>query len=213
MATPCSPEAQERVGLSHKYRIGSDRAAPLVVLVHGRAGTHDVMWAFRRCIPDNFNIVAPQAPLPDPVGGFSWWDIATTNARDGGTAAADILARFIEGVVRFYDLAPRIVIGCGFSQGAGTLSVALQRGVPLGGVALLAGFVVETEDFDRTNDRAKVFMAHGTEDEMVPIERARRGRDVLLSRGFTVEYCEDPVGHKIGTTGMKALTAWVGGFA
>lgn len=212
MTVACTPEAQRALGLSHKYRCGADSTAPLVVFVHGRAGTEDVMWAFRRCVPDGFSIIAPQAPLPDPVGGYSWWNIATTDPREGGTDAAAILSRFIEAAKEFYGLTPRTVIGCGFSQGAGALSVALQRGVPFGGVALLAGFVVELDDASLKDTATRIFMAHGTNDEMVSVERARRGREYLAAHGLSVDYVEDPVGHKVGTSGMKALTAWLADF-
>jgi phospholipase/carboxylesterase len=169
------------------------------------------MWAFRRCIPETFNIIAPEAPVPDPVGGFSWWDINSTDSVSGGENAAHRLADFIVRAEEFYDLAPSIRIGCGFSQGAGTLSVALQRGAYFRGVALLAGFVVERGEF--TGDpTTSVFIAHGTEDEMVSVERARRGRDFLSSRDFIPQYVEDPVGHKVGTGGMRALSGWFAGF-
>ncbi len=212
MAVVCTPEALQALGLSHKIRNGAESTAPLAVLVHGRAGTQDVMWAFRRCVPESWTIITPQAPLPDPVGGFSWWDIGSSSAQEGGAVAAQTLVRFIENAKNFYGLAPRAVIGCGFSQGAGTLSVALQHGFPFAGVALLAGFVVELDEPKFSGEVARVFMAHGTEDEMVPLARAQRGREFLLSKGVSVEYVDDPVGHKIGTAGMKALTSWLAGF-
>ena len=211
MATECSPEALKALGLHHKIRLGSDPTAPLVFLVHGRAGNYDVMWAFRRCIPESFSIIAPQAPQADPVGGFSWWDIASSSAKEGGGSAASQVVAFVTAAEAFYGLTPRCRLACGFSQGAGTLSVVLQRNSLFSGVALLAGFVVETECFSG-NPQIPIFMAHGLVDEMVPIERARHGRDILEARGFSVEFVEDDVGHKIGTGGMRALSRWFASF-
>jgi len=168
------------------------------------------MWAFIRCIPEGWNILAPQAPYPDVVGGFSWWDINATDARSGGELAASRVEGFLSGAAKFYGLAPRFVLALGFSQGAGTLSLLVQRRDILVGAGLLAGFVIEDPAAPPT--KTKIFMAHGDGDEMVPIERARRGRDFLIGRGYTVDYVEDPVGHKVGTSGMRALKSWIESF-
>ncbi len=212
-----SPEAQRALQLQHKIRLSDDPTAPLVYLVHGRAGNHDVMWAFRRCIPEACSIIAPQAPLPDNAGGFSWWDIGTTSAREGSERAASILLEFMNAAESFYRLKPRTRLACGFSQGAGLLSAVIQREACFAGVGLLAGFVVETAPSNPLprgpgGQPTAVFMAHGTDDEIVPVEKARAGRDHLLSYGFPVEYVEDPVGHKVGTGAMKALTRWFSSF-
>ncbi len=52
-------------------------------------------------------------------------------------------------------------------------------------------------------------MAHGTRDEVISIERARRGAKLLENLGLPVTQVEDDVGHKIGVQGTRALRNWL----
>lgn len=204
-----STEARRELGLRHKYYLCGDRSAPLVFLIHGRAGTFDVMWAFRRCLPEHCNIIAPQAPEPDELGGYSWWDVNVGGASlEAATPSLQLLQRFINASPAHYSLEPQAQIALGFSQGAGILSLLLQSGAhPLSGVALLAGFVIEAADASAP-PRPRVFMAHGTNDDIIPVSRALRGKEFLEKRGFEVEFHEDAVGHKVGAPSMRHLTDW-----
>ena len=80
--------AEEYVGLSFINRPGASARSPLVVLVHGRAGSREVMWSFDRCIPKGAAVVAFQGFLADPIGGFSWWDLEGSGSKRDAIRAA-----------------------------------------------------------------------------------------------------------------------------
>lgn len=208
-----SSAGSSTTGLHYSYRIGENLKAPLVILVHGRAGDHSLMWTFSRSIPEEFSILAPQASLPDVKGGFSWWNIeGKEKLLQRAAVASDALSKFIDLAVDFHHLEPSYKLGCGFSQGAGTLSLLLQSRPELfSGVALLAGFVIRDQSKSPQN-LSKIFMAHGTEDEVVSLEEARKGESYLRGLGASVEFHEDSVGHKIGINGMRSLKNWFGSF-
>jgi phospholipase/carboxylesterase len=42
-----------------------------------------------------------------------------------------------------------------------------------------------------------IFMAHGQFDDLIPIDRARKSRDFLLSLGYGVEWHEYPMPHSV----------------
>lgn len=207
-------DAENILGLAHKLELGGDASAPLAFLVHGRAGNFDVMWTFRRCLPEGSNIIAPQAFLNDAIGGYSWWSVNPTSPGldDAAVdAAAAKLREFIERSIEFYKLSPSKIFALGFSQGAGLLSIMLQRDPAFfSGAALLAGFVVKQPETAR-KPSTKVFIGHGSEDEVVPIDKARRGAEFLKGRGFDVAYTEDPVGHKVGAAAVRELKSWLAG--
>jgi predicted esterase len=48
-------------------------------------------------------------------------------------------------------------------------------------------------------------MAHGTQDALVPVARARQARQILLEAGAQVTYCEDDVGHKLSASCFRGL--------
>ena len=204
--------AEERTGLRYRYLAASDSAAPVVYLIHGRAGNREVMWAFRRSLPESCTIIAPEAPLADPIGGYSWWLVEPgRNHRPEALGAADQLGAFIRSVESLHGLSPRLRLALGFSQGAGTLSVLMQREPLLfRGVGLLAGFVIRLPDSLSGEMLPEILMAHGSADEVVPVADARAGCAYLRERGFPVEFIEDPVGHKVGTAGMRRLREWAG---
>ncbi len=200
-------------GLAHKIRIGNDPHAPLIVLVHGRAGTFDVMWTFKRAIPESWNVIAPQAPLPEaqPLGGYSWWEVREGSRGEPAAmqGAASLLSTFMIHAKDYYKLAPKALFAIGFSQGAGLISIVLQRPHhPFTGVGLLSGFVIKNHHPIDIRP-CPVQICHGERDDVVPFDLARTGADHLSALGFSVEIASDPVGHKIGPAGVRALKTFL----
>jgi phospholipase/carboxylesterase len=50
-----------------------------------------------------------------------------------------------------------------------------------------------------------IFVTHGTQDELVPIERARRSVELLQEAGAQVTFCEDDVGHKLSADCFQGM--------
>ncbi len=205
--------SEQALGLPHRVLLHEDRNAPLVFLVHGRAGDSKVMWAFRRSVPAHWHIVSVQAPIPDPLGGFSWWLVdGAGSMEDRARAGAEPLRRLIERFCGHYDLRPSRRLALGFSQGGALLSYVVQDSPLLfSGLGLLASFVVSRTDVpaEPLHGAPPVFIAHGSEDTVVPLARSMDGRRYLEERGFPVEHHIDPVGHKVGSSAMRALPIWL----
>ncbi len=75
-------------------------------------------------------------------------------------------------------------------------------------MGVLAGFVPSGLDdviAQKPLSNKKVFVAHGTKDETVKIERAHEAVKLFEQAGADVKFVEDEVGHKLGSNGMKAL--------
>jgi predicted esterase len=85
-------------------------------------------------------------------------------------------------------------------------AAGLSARIPFDGLGLLAGFIVLP---DSVSNPPEVFVAHGTLDETVSVEKARHGVNHLKSMGLVVEYIEEPVGHKVGIEGTRALKQWM----
>jgi phospholipase/carboxylesterase len=52
------------------------------------------------------------------------------------------------------------------------------------------------------------FVAHGTQDNMVPVERARASIELLERAGAQVTFCESEVGHKVSADCLRGLEAF-----
>ncbi len=53
------------------------------------------------------------------------------------------------------------------------------------------------------------YISHGSEDNVIPIERSLAAKEFLESKGAAVEYHVDKVGHKISTSGIRGLRTWI----
>jgi phospholipase/carboxylesterase len=104
------------------------------------------------------------------------------------------------------------VIG-GFSQGAAlALHTGLRYPHRLGGVILLSGELLLADSLADERHPANVdtpiLMLHGTEDEAVPLEDARRSRDRLRELGYKVDWHEFPTGHAVSPEEIEILDDW-----
>jgi phospholipase/carboxylesterase len=100
----------------------------------------------------------------------------------------------------------------GFSQGAAlAYSLGLTKPQRVKALAGLAGFMPQgAEALARNQPLAgrSAFIAHGTLDEIVPIERARKAVEILKLSGADVTYCEDDVTHKMSAECFKDFAAF-----
>jgi phospholipase/carboxylesterase len=101
----------------------------------------------------------------------------------------------------------------GFSQGAAISSVlAFLYPQRIRKIGILSGFVPEGVDeyiASRPLAGKTVFVAHGTQDDTVPVDRARTSMEILENAGAEITYCEDEVGHKVSLNCMRALRAYL----
>lgn len=187
---------------------GASRA---VLMLHGWKGDENAMWIFARKFPPDVAVLAPRAPHPAPGGGYSWReaDPATRGwpTLESLRPAADALIALLDrwGATTGVDTARVDVVG--FSQG-GAMACALAWLHPrrLRRMAVLAGFVpLGVEALGRALEGLPVFVAHGTQDDLVPIARARESMAALEKAGALVSTCEAPVGHRVSADCLRGL--------
>jgi phospholipase/carboxylesterase len=109
--------------------------------------------------------------------------------------------------------AGRIVLA-GFSQGcAMALLTGLRHPERLAGIAGLSGYlpIAETTAAERSaaNHDTPIFLAHGTHDEMISLDRAEATRDALQAMGYPVEWHEYLMGHSVSPLEIAELNAWL----
>ena len=109
--------------------------------------------------------------------------------------------------------AGRIVLA-GFSQGcAMALLTGLRQPQRLAGIVGLSGYLPlagETAaERHPANQQTPIFLAHGTHDEIVALERAEASRDALQALGYPVEWHEYLMGHSVTPMEIEELNAWL----
>ena len=109
--------------------------------------------------------------------------------------------------------AGRLVLA-GFSQGG---AIALQAGLRhperLAGVLALSCYLPLADtlaaEAHPANHDVPLFMAHGAWDQMIPLARAARSRDVLTGLGYRVEWREYPMPHAVCAEELGDVGAWL----
>ena len=81
------------------------------------------------------------------------------------------------------------------------LHTALRHPAKLAGIMALSGYLplastVATER-SAANANTPIYMAHGTQDPVVQINRAEMSRDVLASLGYQVQWHTYPMPHSV----------------
>jgi phospholipase/carboxylesterase len=197
-----------------RVRESSDPHCRLLLMIHGLTGDESSMWVFGRNMPSRYWLVAPRAPHSVESGGYSWRP--PFDSSEFGRPTLEQLRVGAEGLVRLVDeYAASAGIDAstfdvvGFSQG-GAMSNVLAFLYPqrIRKTGILAGFVprgLEDLASQRPLEGKPFFVAHGTRDEMVRIDRARESIAILEDAGAKVTYCEDDVGHKVSATCLRAL--------
>ncbi|MCB0167933.1 MAG: dienelactone hydrolase family protein, partial [Anaerolineae bacterium] len=193
-----------------------DDPAPVVVMVHGKYGNESDMWIFKQTIPAGVAIVSPRAPLPSHSGGFVWFNSENGTLQptaEGLQTGLSKLTHFIDGLQYLYPINPDRLLLMGFSQGAAISNAfALNHPDRVLGVASLAGAMVQPFDLMPAPDLdgMPVYMAHGLEDDTIPISLAQQTRDHYQALGAEVTYGEYRTGHKMTLQAINALKNWVG---
>ena len=204
----------EMEGWTCRIRPATDHPTRLVVLLHGWTGDENSMWLFTRKIPGQYAILLPRAPFPTSAGGFSWRDISPGT---WGLPSLDDLRPSAEKLLAFLDIwisatafeTKRLDV-VGFSQGAAmAYCMALLFPGRVDKIVALAGFLPSgSETRLGALDGKQVFIAHGREDDLVPIERARQAQSLLKDAGIPVTYCESDGGHKVNSSCLKRMESF-----
>jgi phospholipase/carboxylesterase len=200
-----------------RIRSSKSESPRLLVMIHGWTGDENSMWIFTRGFSADYWIAAPRAPHPAEPSGFSW---RPNQPQTQGRPSLETLLPSAEGLIRLIDeysatvkLDARQFDVMGFSQGAAMVNLmGMLYPERIRKMGVLAGFVPSgLEDLVAKKPLAgkNVFVAHGTLDQLVPIDRARASMRVLEQAGAQVIYCEDEVGHKLSANCLRALEAYL----
>jgi len=167
--------------------------------------------------------VFPHAPtMPVTInGGYvmrAWYDILGTDLvrredEQGIRASQGMVEALIEREVARGVARSRIVLA-GFSQGGAiTLHTGLRQPQPLAGLIGLSCYLPLAESFSKEASAASkgvpVFLAHGTQDPVVPHARGAASRDTLKSAGYAVEWHDYPMPHSVSAEEIRDIAAFM----
>ena len=178
----------------------SDRPAPLVVSLHG-AGSRGSSAA-SAVLLEAAERLGALVLAPDSRGPT--WDVLM----GGFGPDVDFIDAALDGVFDTVAVDPRRLIISGFSDGA---SYALSLGLGNGDlfshvIAFSPGFMAP----DAQHGRPPVFVSHGTNDQVLDIDRCSRALVPILEQaGYPVTYAEFEGGHEVPRSVLRHAVEWL----
>ena len=200
-------------------------SSPMLFLLHGYGADMHDLFGLSDLIDPRYHVISAQAPhdlrqIGFP-GGRAWFHLHQDAAGqiqydgDGARAAVDLVASFVQEAVKHHEGDPEQVMVMGFSQGAMLAhALLLHARTPLAGVAGFSGRLVPELISDEAEARANVpaglpvLVAHGSQDELIPVENGHALRDFYESTTCELTWIEEPIGHGIGPAGAEAFRTW-----
>ncbi len=148
----------------------------------------------------------------------AWYDIFSMGGLREDEAGLRVTQQHIESLIareRARGIAALRIVLAGFSQGgAVALMTALRHSERLAGVMALSTYLPLAgklaAERQLVNADLPVFMAHGTQDEIISIDRATSSRDALIALGYPVAWTSYAMGHAVCPQEVVDISAWLG---
>ena len=193
---------------------------PLLLLLHGYGSNEEDLFSFAPELPDDSYVISVRAPYDLQPYGHAWYAIhfdADENKFSDNEQAKEsvaIIASFIDEIVKKYPIDANNVTLIGFSQGAIlSYGTALTYPEKVTKVVALSGYFNQDILPEVINTKAishlKFFISHGSVDQVIPVDWARKAKPTLENLGLEVEYHEYPIGHGVSPKNFFDFKAWL----
>ena len=192
----------------------------LLLLLHGYGSNEEDLFSFASELPNDSYVISVRAPYDLQPYGHAWYAIhfdADENKFSDNVQAkqsVELIAGFIDEIVKQYPIDAKNVTLIGFSQGA-ILSYATALTYPekVAKVVALSGYFnqeIMPEVIDtKAISHLKFFVSHGSVDQVIPVEWARKAKPALENLGLEIEYHEYPVGHGVAPQNFFDFKNWL----
>ena len=208
------------LSLHHKIRTSSlAENAPLLIMLHGYGSDENDLFSFASELPEELFIISARAPYTMQPFGNAWYAI-NFDAVQGkwsdniqAKESRDLIAKFIDEVTDTYPVYKNNVTLLGFSQGTIlSYAVALTYPEKVKNIIALSGYInkdilpqdIETKDYSHLD----FYCSHGSVDQVIPVDWARRTSSFLNSLHIKHQYSEFPVGHGVAPQNFYELKDW-----
>jgi phospholipase/carboxylesterase len=197
-----------------------DGPFPTILALHGwGANAHDLLGLAPMLHGGQALVLCPQGQVAVPFGGgqygYGWFPLQGLAVdADAFRRGADALREFFRTAVVRYPIDPEKVVVAGFSQGGlMAYDLALREPGRFAGVAALSSWLpaplVEQLPKLPEQENLPTLVIHGTQDDRIPIERARESREALRQLGVPLTYREFEMGHEIRPEALKVIVQWL----
>ncbi len=193
----------------------------LLILLHGYGSNEQDLFSFADELPDELLIISVRAPLSMGFGSYAWYtihfdsnDASKFSDIPEAKSALNKISVFIDEIIEEYQVNTSNVFLFGFSQGT-ILSTAFALNNPdkIQHVIALSGYVNQellNKNIGISNFyELDFFVSHGSVDQVIPVDWARKTSGFLNNLGIKNSYQEYPVGHGVAPQNFYDVNNWI----
>jgi phospholipase/carboxylesterase len=213
--------SEKRLSLTHHLAMPRNHSekTPLLLLLHGFGANEDDLFSLAPYLDERFMIVSARAPLTIRPHSYAWFNLnftpeGVTVDLEEARQSLDTLHKFINELIDLYQIDRHSVYLMGFSQGAMmSLAIALTYPGTATAVVSMSGRLL-SQTLNGMSDKdaligLPIFVAHGTHDEVLPIQHARNAREKLSEFPVDLTYREYDMGHEISAESIDDIMRWL----
>jgi phospholipase/carboxylesterase len=188
---------------------------PTLILLHGRGTDENDLLGLTSSFDPRLLVVSIRAPYRFPYGGYTWFDLDEQGGvnTDQLLKGCDALLRSLDDIQLKHSVDLTRVFLFGFSMGAMmSLTVSLTNPDRFKGVIAHSGLLPDDGTLHyRWNDIYGIsfFIAHGTHDQIVPVQLGRQAYQRLQESNANVVYHEYPIQHTISEDSLTDAARWL----
>ncbi len=194
---------------------------PTILTLHGRgANAFDLLGLAPYLCNGKFLMICPQGPLETPIGpgafGYAWYPMSMGGPPDIGAilSSRDKLQIFLDECLARYPIDTKKLVVLGFSQGGVmAYSLALSNPERFAVLAVLSSWLPKELMPELAIKEAvqslPTLVQHGTQDQMIEVQRARDSVEQLRALRVPLTYREYDIGHEISGKSLSDLSAWL----
>jgi phospholipase/carboxylesterase len=189
-------------------------------LLHGYGSNEEDLFSFASELPEEYYVISARAPYDMMYGSYAWYAInfdADENKfsdLNQARTSRDVIANFIDELIAAYPIDKQQVTLIGFSQGT-ILSYAVALSYPqkVQRVVAISGYLnteIATENYGQNDFKnLTIFASHGTADQVIPVDWARKAKPALDALGIQTTYKEYPIGHGVSPQNFYDFRSWL----
>jgi len=208
------------LSLYHLSRPSSiNENAPLLIMLHGYGSDENDLFTFASELPKELFVISVRAPYTMQPFGNAWYAIHFDaeqnkwNDTKQAIESRDLIAKFIDEACNKYPVNKKNVTLLGFSQGTIlSYAVALTYPKKVKNVVALSGYISEDmlpENLEKDYSHLNFYCSHGSLDQVIPVEWARKAPKFLSRLNIKHRYSEFPVGHGVAPQNFYEFKNWL----
>jgi len=197
------------------YSKESDSKYPTILALHGRGSNERDLIGLAPHLSNELLWISPRGTFELGPDSYEWFQITQIGKPDPIRLAnaLNTIDHFIDEIIESYPVDKNKLYLLGFSQGSiVSLSYTLTKPQRVAGVIVQSGYMPQEAGLkiDEAGIKDRPFiLTHGIQDPLLPIDWARRSREILMNLNVNLEYHEFNMAHSVTAESLEVISAWL----